>query len=419
VPTEPEPDVTLPWLIRLRWLFLAGQTVATAAAWYLDLHMRWGVLLAAIGAGLASNVAFAIGLGRRAWSRPAITGGVLVLDTALLTVLFASSGGASNPFTILYVVHITLSAVVLSARWTAMVAVLSVGGFALLFLPAVFDGGHHVHHEVGFGPHLQGMWLAFVLATGLTASFVGRISRAITSQRDQIAALRETSARNARLAALTTLAAGAAHELGSPLATIAIAGHEAHLRAAALAGAAPIAEDLRLILLEVDRCQEILHRMAARGTQGDEADAPLSGAELARRIRDALGPERAARVDLQLPAEPLPMSAPIEQMAQSVAALVKNGLDASSADGRVAVALERGGGDVRIAVEDRGAGIPSEQLARVGEPFFTTKQPGRGLGLGVFLVRAFAESRGGVLDVESTVGVGTRAVLRLPVSRPS
>ena len=108
--------------------------------------------------------------------------------------------------------------------------------------------------------------------------------------------------------------------------------------------------------------------------------------------------------------------APIEQLAQSIAALVRNGLEASDAGAPVEVRMSTRGGQVEIAVIDRGPGIGPDTLARIGEPFFTTKQPGRGLGLGVFLARAFFESQGGTLQLRSVPGTGTEAIATLPVA---
>ena len=269
------------------------------------------------------------------------------------------------------------------------------------------------------GPHLQGMWVAFGLAALLTTFFVRKVTQAIAEQREQIASLREAGARNARLAAITTLAAGAAHELGSPLGTIAIAAHDAKLALDRIPGASEVAEDMQLIALEVDRCQEILGLMAARaGQSADDAD-PLELAELMRSVRAQLGEERSARVEFLLRGEDAELRLPAGQTTQSVVALVRNALDASPAGAPIVVEVSQRAGEAQISVADRGTGIPASVLARVGEPFFTTKQPGRGLGLGVFLVRAFVESRGGELDIESTLGVGTRARMRIPVARPA
>jgi two-component system sensor histidine kinase RegB len=249
----------------------------------------------------------------------------------------------------------------------------------------------------------------------LVTFFIGKITRAIAIQRDQIATLREAAERNARLAGLTTLAAGAAHELGSPLATIEVAAHEAALRASRLSEAASIAEDLKLILLEVERCQSILHQMAARAAEPDDGE-PMPAESLAEEVRALLGDERARRVEFRIIAARVHF-AKAEQMAQSIAALIRNALDASPPISTVIVTMARDTSDVAITIEDRGTGIPEDVLTRVGEPFFTTKQPGSGMGLGVFLARTFVESRGGELVLESTPGLGTRAIVRIPAER--
>jgi two-component system, sensor histidine kinase RegB len=412
----PDPQVTLPWLVRLRWLAVLGQAVAVGAAcWGFHLSFSGWLLSSLVLLAAASNVALALLAPRlpEGWSAARIMGGVMTFDTLLLTALLAGSGGAMNPFTVLYLVHITLSAVVLSARWTLLVAALSFAGFGALFL--LPGNGHALHHGAsGLGPHLQGMWVAFVLAAALTTFFVRKISHAIRQQREQIASLREASARNARLAAITTLAAGAAHELGSPLGTIALAAHDAKLALAGVPNSDSLAEDLQLILLEVERCQEILGRMAARAESGSDP-RPLQLHDLVRNVRAQLGEERGARVEFQLDAHAPELQLPLAQTTQSVVALVRNGLDASSRSQKITVEVDQRGSEAHITVEDRGSGIEKPVLPRVGEPFFTTKEPGRGLGLGVFLVRAFVESRGGELILESTPGVGTRARMRIPM----
>jgi two-component system sensor histidine kinase RegB len=224
--------------------------------------------------------------------------------------------------------------------------------------------------------------------------------------------LREAGARNARLASLATLAAGAAHELNNPLSTIAVAAHEACLQARKVPEANSVATDLDLILEQVDRCQQILHQMAARA-EADDSNPRIETHELVDEIRRRLG-DRAERVDLELGRAPGELAVPTAPAVQSMVALLKNALDASEPTARVTLAVRREPKAVAIVVTDRGSGIPSELLAMVGEPFFTTKGPGRGLGLGVFLARVFFESRGGGLAIESTPGVGTVAKATLP-----
>jgi two-component system sensor histidine kinase RegB len=420
MPHELEPHVTLPWLVRLRWLGVLGQALAvTMANRVLSLGYSVGLLGSLVLLAAASNLALTV-LARRlpsGWSAATVMGLVMTFDTLLLTVLLGASGGPMNPFTVFYLVNITLSAVVLSTRWTLLVAALSFLGFGALFLvpgdPHALHMGPDQGHEV-LVPHLQGMWVAFGLATLLITFFVRRVTQAIGAQREQIAALREAGARNARLAAITTLAAGAAHELGNPLGTIAIAAHDAKLALDRMPGAEEVAEDLTLISLEVDRCQEILGLMAARAGQAGEDASPLEVTAIMQKVRAQLGDERSARVEFKVSGAGPELSLPPAQTTQSIVALVRNGLDASPIDSPIVVEVSRYGSDALISVADRGTGIPAAVLGRIGEPFFTTKQPGRGLGLGVFLVRAFVESRGGELDIESTPGVGTRARMRIP-----
>jgi two-component system sensor histidine kinase RegB len=408
--------VSLPWLLRLRWLGVLGQAIAVLVAtqfFQLGYSVFWLGTLVGI-AGISNVVLTVVARGLPPQWSGTVMGSVLTLDTLLLTALLAASGGPMNPFTVFYLVHITLSAVVLSTRWTLLVAALAVGGFGALFsLPHAAHGMHHA--ASGLQPHLQGMWVAFGLAALLTTYFVRQVTDAIRRQREQIASLREAGARNARLASITTLAAGAAHELGSPLGTIAIAAHDAELALRTLPGAAHVAEDLRLISLEVERCQEILGLMAARAGDPSDDARRLGVPELVRSVRAHLGDERSARVQFEVLEGSSALDLPSGQVAQSVVALIRNGLDASEPGAPVVVQVVRRGADAVISVEDRGSGIAPSILSRVGEPFFTTKQPGRGLGLGVFLVRAFVESRGGELDIHSAPGHGTRARMRIPL----
>ena len=414
--TDLEPRVTLPWLIKLRWLACAGQLLALLVGhWVLGIAVDVVALLAVSGATALTNLALVRlrGKARTGAAGAQLIGVVLAVDTGLLTALLAASGGPMNPFTILYVVHITLSAVVLSGAWTVLIAALSVAGFALLFV--VEQDPHAFHRASGLENHLRGMWVAFVLASGFTAFFVRRVTEAIRAQREEIAVLREASARNARLASLTTLAAGAAHELGSPLGTIAVAAHEALVAARGLPAAAAIAEDLALIELETERCRAILSQMTTKARERHDEPASVTPGDVLEHLRAHLSQKSLERVEFVVGSPEFELRAPAGALAQSVAALVQNAVEATSGPDRVQVRLSCEAAHAAIAVEDRGAGIATELLPRIGEPFFTTKEPGRGLGLGVFLARAFVESRGGALVIEQRAGGGTRAVLELPL----
>jgi two-component system sensor histidine kinase RegB len=407
-----EPLVSLPWIVRLRWLLLGGQVVALGCArfWFGIRLPEVQLALLVLSMGILNGL-----LGRWLGRRPtlpsagAVVGGMLVLDTLVLTLLLALSGGPMNPFTVLYLVHITLAAVVLGAYWTSFIAVSSVAGFGLLFVVPEGMADPHAHAAL-MAHHLHGMWAAFSLAALLTAYFVRRIAATIALQREHIALLREGAARNARLASLTTLAAGAAHELGTPLGTIAVAAHEIEVSAGA---SADTLSDARLILDEVTRCHEILAQMSSRAGNPPSSASRVSGAEIERRLLARFDAARAARIQIAAPENDV-VHAPPDELLHSVYALVKNALDASEAAAPVDVRIDCARGAVEISVQDFGVGMEPQVLAHAGEPFFTTKEPGRGLGLGLFLTRAFAESQGGELALESELGRGTRAVLRLP-----
>jgi len=281
------------------------------------------------------------------------------------------------------------------------------------------------------------MWVAFAVAAALIAFFVGRLAGALRKSEADLAAAREAAARNERLAALTTLAAGAAHELGSPLATIAVAAKEIERAAAAAAagdagaGAAgagagaggAVAEDARLIRAELERCRAILDQMTAgAGGAPAEPPAPLRLDALVAEIARELAPGEAARFGATVAPAAAEIEAPRGALARVLRTLVHNALEASvgAAPGegtRVELAATVAGGRARFEVRDRGTGMSAETLAHAGEPFFTTKEPGRGLGLGLYLARAFAERMGGTLALSSSAGEGT--VARLEIAAPS
>ncbi|MBK9072569.1 MAG: HAMP domain-containing histidine kinase [Myxococcales bacterium] len=414
-------DSSLRWVVRLRWISLGGLGVCAGFAKSEGQALRWWLIAVIIGLGVASNLALGwlprrrgITLSRQHTSY--MIAAALVLDMLLRTACLAVTGGASNPFSVLYLVHIALAAVVLTSRQTLAMAAVSVVLFALLFLVDV--GQVHVHDPKASlfeNKHLQGMWLAFTLAALITGYFVSRIAATLQAQREQIAELRETAARNARLASLTTLAAGAAHELSTPLGTIAVAAYEMRdLAKRQRSGATPDVSqdtaDLDLILAEVERCQQIIAQLAPRSREGEEAVA-ISAADLERNLRSRLGGEW-ARIAWR--AEPIALHAPAALVHTTVAAIVKNALDASPETGQVEVTIApaaAGSAGTTIAVRDRGEGMTPAFLQRLGEPFFTTKEPGKGMGLGLFLAKSTMETLGGHLAIHSTPGQGTEVVL--------
>jgi two-component system, sensor histidine kinase RegB len=418
VAATPRAAVGLPWLTRLRWGAVAGQLVTVLVARFaLGLPIPLAPLMALVAVTAATNLA-AIGWLRHRGADDRLAGGLLAVDTVLLTAMLHLTGGPLNPFSILYLVHITLAAVILGARWTWLLAALAVASYAVLFFASVPLDLARGHHEgAGLSLHLQGMWWAFCVATGLTAYFVVKLSKALETRDAEIAEVRERAARNERLASLTTLAAGAAHELGTPLGTIAVASREIERALARLPpeSAGPLLEDARLIRSELQRCRRILDEMAARAGENageDTVRVPLSS--LMAEGLAALSTEQAARVDVVADLASVEVFGPRQALGRAVGSLLKNALDATGPDQRVTLTAFAEGGRIRLVVKDPGPGIAPELLARLGEPFVSTKPPGAGMGLGLFLARTLAEGLGGRLVIESSPGRGTAAALELP-----
>jgi len=269
------------------------------------------------------------------------------------------------------------------------------------------------HHRLNdFPTHLSTMWLAGTVVAELVAYFVGRASIALQQREDALEQMRARAARSERLVSLTTLAAGAAHELSTPLGTIAVAARELEHALVLGHADADLTDDARLIRGEVDRCQAILDQMSGRagGSMADEPES-VPVADLFDEVRMALTSDRANRLVVHSALGPPSLVVPRAALRQTLLSLIGNAFDAST-DTPVVVDVTEAGDGVRVTVADSGPGLTPEAAARAGEPFYTTKEPGRGLGLGLFLARVFAERLGGTLKLES--GNGTTAILELP-----
>ena len=413
------PNLALPWVLRLRYGMVAGEAAIILCMAYV-FHVNFPVLwtLAPLFAILVSNVALARSYRTSAPFPEKTLGAIFTLDTFCLTIILGLTGGPMNPFSLLYLVQITLSAVVLNKFWTWTLGVLSTACFGLLFwlhapLPILEA---HQHTERGLSPHLTGMWLAFMIAAGLITFFTGKISDALRRREQEVLKLKDQVAKHERLASLVTLAAGAAHELGTPLGTIAVVARE--LERYALSGPTneAVVGDARLIRSEVERCRLILERMSAQGAEPmGETPRQVAIRDLLNQVWDQFTNPQQGRIVIE--AQPgVSVIIPKQATIQSIAALIQNALDASSENQRVRVSASRSADHARISIEDHGCGMPETVLRRVGEPFFTTKEPGKGMGLGTFLVRTFAERLGGRISFDSIAGRGTTVTLELPVN---
>jgi two-component system sensor histidine kinase RegB len=277
------------------------------------------------------------------------------------------------------------------------------------------------------------MLTSFVIAAGCSAYFVLLVQRERRGVHVRLLQSQASAAQLERFAALTAMAAGAAHELATPLGTIAVAARELERAASRVASGSTLAEDARLIREEVDRCRSILDQMMPPAPSPDGCE-PLTPVMVAHDLPTWIPAAHRPQVRVTVTESAGSLLLPRSRTLQAIAALISNALDALRAppgaslrsDAReapgipeVRVHLGVDQSALTVRVEDRGQGMTPEVQARLGEPFFTTKPPGQGRGLGLFLVRQLVQQVEGRLTVQSVPGHGTTIVLRLPSLEPA
>jgi two-component system, sensor histidine kinase RegB len=417
------PDgINLSWLVRLRWGAVVGQLLTIGVVdRVMGIRLPLTPLLGVVGLEAVSNLALMLWLRERrrvpGWMLPA----AMAIDVLFLTGLLFFTGGPFNPFSFLYLVHIALGAVVLRPVWTWSLVALSLACSGALYYVHIWleldysDPRSHMQH---MNMHLEGMWIAFAVAAAFIVYFVTRVRRALARREADLAAERALAARNERLASLATLAAGAAHELATPLATIALVAREME-RIAERERSSPVLDDIRLIRGQVDRCRTILSQLSAdAGASTGESFASISLSELVALALEGLPPSPPVQTSFP-PGSDRKLMAPRRALSQALRAVMKNAQDASADGAPVRVTALAQGDLLQLQVIDRGAGMPPDVLARAGEPFFTTKAPGRGMGLGLFVARSLLASLGGTFDLQSTAGSGTTVSMSFPAVPPT
>jgi two-component system sensor histidine kinase RegB len=407
--------VNFAWLVRLRFGAVAGQLVVIAI-------VTWGMAmplpLTALGVVLALELsvnAWAMALLRngRAVAERHVTLGVGA-DLLLFTALLYFSGGPANPFSFLYLIHIALAAIVLPPRTSFALVAAALGCSLGLFWAHVPLPHDHAHHQQHYDWHMRGMWVAFGLAACFIVYFIQRVLRGLRDIEEELALSRERATRGDGIAALAMLSAGAAHELASPLSTIALASSELLRRLPQDAGSAAAREDVELIRSQVERCRAILDQLASEAGQAKGSSFGELGWQLI--LERSLAGFDPSRLRLETPApEGLRLIGSLTAVSQALRNLVSNAFDASGPAGQVRLRVSQHESELWLEVEDDGPGMPEAVLARATEPFFTTKPRGQGMGLGLFLAQSVAEQMGGRLELASATGRGTQAKLVLPV----
>ncbi len=425
--------VNLAWLVKLRWVAVIGQLLTIAAAvLVLEIRLLLWPLLLIIGLTALSNLVLA------AWFfrvhrpvRPAegpetetsaathIPGLVMTMDMLSLTTLLYVTGGPTNPFWLFFFVNLSLSAVLLDRNWAWGLNLLSIACFTMLMVRYIpvsrLDQGaalDPIFYRGRLSLPQAGLIAAFVTCSSVIVWFMTRLTRELQEHEVDLRLAQQRQSRNEKIEALGTLAAGAAHELATPLTTIALVARdveetirngESHL-----SGDHGLLEDVGLIRQQLDRCKKILDRMASHaGETVGEMMQQVVVRELVDEVREGLVLNE-QRVDVQYSnySGDSGVHVPLDALSQAIRGLVQNALDASRPGDCVSLRIDRPCDALVWTIIDKGAGMSAEVLRRVSEPFFTTKQPGKGMGLGVFLARNVVERLGGTVEFQSRAATG-------------
>lgn len=432
------------WLVKLRWVAVVGQLLTFAfASFVLRFDLLLWPMFSIIGLTIVSNLLLAryfrslrfSTTDRPQNSVPAtgdqhILGLVMTMDMLSLTTLLYVSGGPTNPFWVFYFVNVSLSAVLLDKNWAwglNLLAVLCSTGLIIHYRPVPeLDQGKVLEPVLltGSVSLVQlGTIIGFALCSSVIVYFVTRVTSALRQQEVDLRQAQQQQSRNEKLQALGTLAAGAAHELSTPLTTIALVAGDVEKglqRGVYGDDKGGLIDEVRLIRQQLDRCRKILDRMGSHsGETVGEMPRTMDLAELFAEIREGIDqPDSRFRVSFDGDGD-AQVRIPVVAFSQAVRGLLQNGIDASPEGTPVAIRFARRPESLEITIEDRGHGMAAEVLTRVSEPFFTTKPPGKGMGLGVFLARNVIEQLGGRVRIDSRTSPpglqsGTIVTLTIP-----
>ena len=433
------------WLVNLRWVAVVGQIAAIVGAlifFQTELPALWAMLVV-ISVTAISNVLLSVWLSRSDYAAenlqlpesstfqtPSATGWrtvlglVMVMDVLSLTALLFATGGPNNPFSLFMLVNVSLGALILDRKWAWGINVLA----NLCFLLIAFEHMDLEYLDMGLPAfrragrmtlnHLS-LLVAFATCSSVIVYFMTRLTGEVRLQQAAVRDVQQQQARNEKVEALGTLAAGTAHELATPLSTIAIVAKDVEQafekHPPNFPGAQEVIEDVHLIRSQLDRCRTIIDRMSSHA--GEAVGEPLKqvplGALADASLEGLIGRGR-VHLDLLPEDQPQMVSVPIDGLSQAIRGLVQNALDADKSDRPVNVKIRKGEGGWRWEIVDRGTGMPPAVLERVSEPFFTTKPPGKGMGLGVFLAKNVVKRLGGTVKHTSVEEEGTTVTILLP-----
>jgi two-component system, sensor histidine kinase RegB len=421
-----ESRLRLQTAVRLRWFGVIGQLLTVCFVYLaLGFPLPFGICLAFIALSAWLNVFLRILYPARTRLNTALATSLLAYDVLQLTALLYLTGGIENPFTFLLVAPVTVSAATLPPRNTIALGFLGAVATVLLVfyrMPLPWNPGS------GFDlPALYNIGLLASVLSGMLflALYVWRLAKESRQMADALAATEMVLAREQQLHALDGLAAAAAHELGTPLSTIAVVAKELNKEAAK---GSQFSEDLALLQSQALRCREILRKLTRGPTAPDPLHARMSITQL---IDEAAGPYRGFGTELVMTASADPSTEgaahnePVGERRPGVlyglGNLVENAVD--FARERVEIAAKWSPRQVAIEIADDGPGVSPDVLDALGEPYITTR-PARprgqikdgepsGLGLGFFIAKTLLERSGAAVTLENRQWPQRGAVVRI------
>lgn len=400
-------------LVRLRWLAIAGQSLAVAGVHFgLGFPLPFGWCFAAIAVSSWLNIALRIRFPLSHRLQAGAATALLAFDIVQLAALLYLTGGLQNPFSILFLAPVMISATALPPQRTLVLGVLAIALATLLnfvHLPLPWAGPDRpvlpFYYQLG-------SWAALVLGLGFTGIYAWRVAKEARDLSDALAATELVLAREQHLSQLDGLAAAAAHELGTPLATIALVARELSRLAPA---EGEMAEDITLLREQVERCRGILGKLAS--LQDDDA-GPLDQLSLRLLIEEAAGPQRPFGVPFEIVMsgeKPEPVCRRNPGMIYGLGNIVDNAVD--FARSTVTITAQWNAAFVTLTIADDGPGFPPDVLLRAGDPYLThgpsESRAGGGLGLGLFIAKTLIERGGALMEFANLPAPASGASVRM------
>jgi two-component system, sensor histidine kinase RegB len=410
---HPSFSVSNRTLMTVRWMSMFGQFLAVMIGLFvLNIRLPLLEVMGSIGLLVAINIFAMVFHRRRRLDENAATA-YLALDIIQLGTLLYFTGGFENPFSMLMIAPVAVAAAVLNLGRMVGLAFLSILLATLLSIwhrPLAWPGG-----DITITPaYMLGEQIALVFALAFIASYVWRISYEFRHIQNALHDTQLSLNRQRQLAALGAQAAAAAHELGSPLSTIAIIAKDLYRD---YANDPELRDDLTLLVQQSQRCNEILKDFSARPERDEDplvVSQPI--AAVLRELAAQYNHERPAIiVDVQEHpdlANVLLLLSP--ELQRGLGNLVQNGIQHASQ--KVDIEAVPYGNKLRITIHDDGAGFAPQMLARIGEPYLTTRARGaQNMGLGLFISQTLLESRGGDVRFRNHPKGGAEVMITLPL----